>query len=75
MGKAAMAAAGAVVAGVAAFAGLTGWMPVAWAEGAALILTGSTLLGASFMVEGAKAPGREAEPVLQPVTAQRAQEA
>lgn len=73
MGKAAMAAAGAVVVGVAAFAGLAGWMPVAWAEGAALILTGSTLLGASFMVENLKAPSRETQPVLQPV--QRAQEA
>lgn len=71
MGKAAVAAAGAVVSGLAAFAGLAGWLPVAWAEGAALVLTGGTLLGASFLLEEKKPAQVAAQLPVQPVASQR----
>lgn len=71
MGKAAVAAAGAVLGGIGAFAALAGLLPVAWAEGAALVLTGGALIGASFLVE-TKKPATVASPV---VPAQRPQEA
>lgn len=72
MGKAAAAAATSVVAGMMTFVGLSNVVPLAWAEGVALILTGSALLGASFVLERKPARAAQAESAIAP--AHRAQE-
>jgi hypothetical protein len=63
MGKAAAAAASAVLAGFITYAGLAEWLPVAWAEGGALLLTGAAMLGASVLLEAKPATNTQAAPL------------
>ena len=54
--------------------GLAGLLPVAWAEGGALLLTGVSLLGASFFMEKA-APAPSVEVAASPLPQAQPQEA
>ncbi|MBS2028820.1 MAG: hypothetical protein JST54_13040 [Deltaproteobacteria bacterium] len=75
MGKAAMAAAAAVGAGMVAFPTLAVWLPAAWAECGALGITGLSLVGASYAISR-RAATQQARPEAHeaPTTPQEAQE-
>jgi len=68
MGKAAMAAAASVAAGMLAFPALAVWLPATLAECGALAITGLGLVGASYAVERLAAT-QQARPEAREATA------